>query len=181
MMRRAPTTPEGRLIRDRRQLLSPEPTMEEIAAKLGWSKEKFGDIERGHGRSRNGNTPREIHPTAADLARIAAELGITPQELEEAGRPDAAELLPGLGGGSSEFGPDVLALFDKLFDVLTEGRRDYEVLHFLYRSLDGEGRLKPLPARVQNVMDWIRRDSARDREAEGMSSVRIRSDDRAAS
>ncbi len=89
-----PSTPEGRLIRRARERAIPKLTIRAAAAKIGMSAEQWGYAERGYIPSRGGSPPREFHPPAATLARMASAMSVTPGELESPGeRPDAAEIL----------------------------------------------------------------------------------------
>jgi hypothetical protein len=61
--------------------------------------------------------------------------------------------------------PDILALCDEFFDAFARGRPDAEFLGYLWRSIDNEGRLRPLDERMRNVIQW--NDDHRSGEAEG--------------
>lgn len=87
-------TPEGRLIRQVRNLSIPKLTIPAAAARIGLSAEQWGYIERGYYPARDGNPPRPFSPPAVTLAKMAHALRITPERLESEGqRPDAAEML----------------------------------------------------------------------------------------
>ena len=143
-----PLTPEGHLIRDARK--RKRLRMDELARKVGVSKEKLGYMERGYDDDRK---PYAYEDDAA-LARIAAETGIPAAELERTGHPGAAELLrsfpvPPQEPAPSVLSPDAAALGSRLFALLIADRPDREVLEFLLR---GE---KPLADRVQAAIDWL--------------------------
>jgi hypothetical protein len=149
-------TPEGQLIRDRRHLMSPEPNLEEMGARFGWSGGKWGNIERGRARARNGHPGRVHHPTAADLARIAAEMGISPEELEGASRKDAAGVLRGILGGSIPAREDTSHdSCDELIGKLLPYHPRGEVLELLWRMEDGDAGPRDRRERVRLMLDTI--------------------------
>jgi hypothetical protein len=160
-----PATPEGRLIRRYRLRQSPELPIPKLAARLGWSKEKQGAIERGR------TTRQPAYPISDDdLARIAVEIAIPAAELERIGRAEAAEILRGTPGAVPEPAaapdPATLAAVDELFAALIKDRPDRNVLEFLWRGQDGDGNPKPLAERVRSVADWAA-DGQRDADADG--------------
>jgi transcriptional regulator with XRE-family HTH domain len=158
-----PTTPEGRLIRDWRERQS-EMSIPELARRLGFSETKMGAIDRGH-------TSRQPdrHPTATDMARIAAELRIPPAELDKAaGETEtersyqvltrAAEILraspaePASGiitvPDTSQELRDMEILIGSLLGILDPAYSRAEVLRLLWRDQDGEGGERPRAERV---------------------------------
>lgn len=155
-MRDEPTTPEGRLIRRYRKRQSPEPSLEELAARLGWSDGKLGAIERGH-TTRN----PDRHPSVHDLARLAAELGIPASELGKAadGAPELSrQVLTGaaeiLRADAPEPEPATSDL-DRLVEAIAKARPGDDTIRFLWRQTDGEGRLRPAAERVDLVVNWL--------------------------
>lgn len=106
-----PSTPEGRLIRRVRELMTPKLTIRAAAGEIGMSPEQWGYAERGYLPSRGGNPAQEFHPPAATLARMAASLGIPPARLRSEGGPrgaEAADLLESEGQRSGAAGRQVL-------------------------------------------------------------------------
>lgn len=57
------------------------------------SADNWGHIERGYQSTGAGRPPRIVTPPAATLAHMARAVSISPEELEEIGRSDAAKAL----------------------------------------------------------------------------------------
>jgi hypothetical protein len=89
----SPLTPEGKLIRRARELAIPKLTIRAAAARIGISAEQWGYVERGYIPTRRGEQQRPFTPTAVNLAKMAASVGVTPRQLSEIGRADAAAIL----------------------------------------------------------------------------------------
>jgi hypothetical protein len=170
-----PTTAEGNLLRVRREMLGL--TAERASEGTPIGRSKWGDVERGRTRAARGRPAEEWHARKADVAIMATRLGVTPDELRQAGRADAAEILERETAGRARtipqpFAPAPIAdagVVDQLFAALTASRPDREVLEFLWRALDGDGNLKPLAERVRSVADWAdggRRSRSAERPAE---------------
>ncbi len=169
-----PTTHEGDLLRERRELLGL--TVEQACEGTPLGRNKWGDVERGRTRARKGLPPAEWHAPAPVVAIMAARLGVPPADLAQAERDDAARILEREAAHPSParavptagaLGPDILVLvLDKLFAALIRDRRDREVLEFLWRDIDGEGNLRPLAGRMQSVIDWIDDRGVRQAEAD---------------
>src|SRR5580700_9701840 len=82
--------PEAVLIRLVRQAAGI--TVDAAAARAGISKARWTQVETGREKRKDGYHPA-VAP-AGTLARMARAVpGVTPERLEEAGRPDAAEVL----------------------------------------------------------------------------------------
>lgn len=159
-------TPEGRLIRYRMGQAKPKLSDAKLAARLGWGRDKVNMAATGRTRTRRGK--KDYHPSDADLVLIARELGITPEELERAGRPEAAQRLreePHVRAVEAD-APD----FDRLFRALTAGRPDAETLWYLAHATDGEGRLRPFAERVDLVVNWLADRPARQAQ-DGLKAV----------
>lgn len=95
-------TPEGQLIKRVREGLRPRVTVGDAAERAGISAEMWGHIERGHrsaGKDK-GRTP--VRATGSTLAHMAFEIGVTADQLVEAGRGDAAEVLRTMDGKEAE-------------------------------------------------------------------------------
>ena len=88
-----PATLEGDLIRRARDRAVPKLSIRRAAARIGISPEHWGNIERGHKSAGATETPRPLSPSASMLAKMAGVVGVTPGELAEAGRQDAAREL----------------------------------------------------------------------------------------
>jgi len=84
--------PEADLIRRWREAAVPPLSRRQAAARAGISASQWSDVERGSKRAGSGIVI-PVLATAETLARMAAAVGIGPDELEEAGREDAADQL----------------------------------------------------------------------------------------
>lgn len=170
-----PRRPEGRLIRAarRRAALSIAAAAARTAAgdRPALGPDQWANNERGYSSKAKG---RDVVPPAWTLARMAEAVGTTPEELEEAGRGDAAaELRKNVQArpAGSEV-PDEGA--DRLIAMLvSEPVPDHhrKVLEFLWEDMDGEGRLKPRADRIASMITWIETRMRRD-TGEGGAVVR---------
>lgn len=156
-----PSTPEAALIRYYVQRLSPVPTAAEMAQRMGWGTEKWGANWRGRTRARRGNPAREHHPSPADMVRLAVELGISAEELRQAGRVDAAERLaasPPPVPSQSRPGIDP-ADVDRLARALLKYAPQAEVdpLWYMLHATHGDNELRPFADRVDLVENWVNR------------------------
>lgn len=88
-----PRTKEGALLRRARQRLSPRLSIAAAAKRAGVSAENWGHVERGYQSQGRGQPPRVVIPPGDTLAHMAYAVNITPDELAEIGRKDAADLL----------------------------------------------------------------------------------------
>jgi len=161
-------TDEGRLIRLHREALTPKVRQEDLAARLGWSRDKIMRIENGYGRPRDNGGPTRYPGDDTDLARVAAELcriaaacgtpelGVDPAELDSIGRGGAAELLRGLLAVPAPNDPGLAAAAERLLaaEVRREGP-DREFRQFLAAPLDAEGNPRSLAARLAGVAAWL--------------------------
>lgn len=80
------------LIRRRREAAKPQMSRRQAAARAGISASQWSDVERGSKKAGHG-TVVPILATAETLARMARVVGATCDELQAAGRGDAAALL----------------------------------------------------------------------------------------
>lgn len=107
MPRDVPTpTIEGLLIRRARQRSRPKISMADAASKAGMSVDNWGHIERGYQSMGRDQPPRIVVPPADTLAHMAYAVGITPQELAEIDRTDAAVALDDLRHRQPAFATD---------------------------------------------------------------------------
>ena len=135
--------PEAALIAARLAARVPHMSRREAARRAGISETRWRQIENGIIRVRGADYP-EVAP-AGTLARIALVVGITPAELESAGRPDAAaELaqLPPLPADGDGHAPITREEFSAM------GRRLEELTEALNRTLR-----HPLPPEQQQARD----------------------------
>jgi transcriptional regulator with XRE-family HTH domain len=86
-------SPEGELIRRAREAYIPRLSLRSAAAKVGISVEYWGQVERGYQQAGRGRPVRRVVPGAQTLAQMAYAVEVAPNELEEVGRHDAAEVL----------------------------------------------------------------------------------------
>ena len=123
------------LIRQRREAATPALSRRQAAAKAGISPSQWSDVERGSKHVGSGVTI-PVHATAQTLARMARSVGATPEDLQAAGRDDAATLLheleqdrtlrsriaaiPGLGdiGSTAPAGTDGIELLPLIAESL---------------------------------------------------------------
>lgn len=89
------TTPqppaEAVLIRERRLAIVPHLSMREAARRAGISSPWWRVLETGVRRVKKQDFPESANEET--LARMAQVVGVTPEELRAAGRPDAAAIL----------------------------------------------------------------------------------------
>jgi transcriptional regulator with XRE-family HTH domain len=88
----APTA-EGELIRQARDLAIPRLSIRAAAARIGMSPEHWGNVERGYRYTKQDDPTRSFAAPAATIAKMASAVGVTPDQLAEVGREDAARLL----------------------------------------------------------------------------------------
>lgn len=86
-------SPEGELIRRAREAYIPRMSLKAAAAKVGISVEYWGYVERGYQPGGRGQPPKKVVPSKQALAQMAYAVEIKPEELDDVGREDAAELL----------------------------------------------------------------------------------------
>lgn len=86
-------SPEGDLIRRAREAYIPRLSLRAAAVKVGISTEYWGHVERGYQPAGRGKPPKPVIPGAQTLAQMAYVVEVTPDELAEAGRPDAESIL----------------------------------------------------------------------------------------
>jgi transcriptional regulator with XRE-family HTH domain len=82
--------PEARLIRRTREAAAPPLSRRQAAARAGISPSQWSDVERGSKRAGSGIVI-PVQATAETLAKMAAAVGATVDELAAAGRDDAAD------------------------------------------------------------------------------------------
>ncbi|HET9893640.1 MAG TPA: helix-turn-helix transcriptional regulator, partial [Streptosporangiaceae bacterium] len=85
-------TPWGQLIRDAREAADDPLSIRDAAQEAGISYGTWGNIERGYASTRPGEY-QVVRGYARSVARMCAIVGVTPERLEAAGRPDAARIL----------------------------------------------------------------------------------------
>lgn len=142
MTERPEQRPEGRLIAAASK--SSPLSVREAAAEVGISEGRWYQIVRGYQTISKG-VYAPVKGPADTLAKMARVLQITPEQLEEAGRPDAAgelrALLPHVrihGAALTVPSPVEESLQDKLaraHDLISEGTR---LLEELRRENDGQ-------------------------------------------
>ena len=96
MARDLPPTAEGALLRKARQRIRPRLSIEAAAARASMSAENWGHVERGYQSMGRGQEPRIVIPPGPTLAHMARVVGLTPRDLAEIGRGDAADILADL-------------------------------------------------------------------------------------
>lgn len=117
--------PEGKLLQD--ALEATGRSIRQVAADAGMSDARWRQLVKGY-MTKGGHVAEEIAP-AATLARMAAVLGITPEDLASTGRTDAASLLSHMAT-RSDYGAD--AVFDKdgtmhVFQIKSSSRNKDEI------------------------------------------------------
>jgi transcriptional regulator with XRE-family HTH domain len=88
---------EADLIRQHREASVPEISRRQAAAMAGLSASQWSDVERGQKKAGPG-VAVPVQATAETLARMAQVAGVSAEELEAAGRADAADQLRALEG-----------------------------------------------------------------------------------
>lgn len=88
-----PSTAEGALVRRARERVRPKISIAAAAKRANMSPDNWGHVERGYQSTGRGQPPRQVIPPTGTLAHMANAVGITPQELEDIGRSDAADAL----------------------------------------------------------------------------------------
>ena len=83
--------PEAVLIREHRLAMVPHLSLREAARRAGISSPWWRVLETGVRRVKQQDFPESANPET--LARMAQVVGVTPAQLAEAGRPDAAAIL----------------------------------------------------------------------------------------
>ncbi|MEU8196376.1 helix-turn-helix transcriptional regulator [Microbispora amethystogenes] len=91
-------TPEGRLIRRVRESLRPRLPVAAAAERAGVGEATWGNTERGYRTMGRNSPPQPFRPSAQSLAHMAHAIGLTPADLEEVGREDAAVILTEMRG-----------------------------------------------------------------------------------
>lgn len=97
-----PPTPEGQLIRRVRESLRPRLPVAAAAERAGVGEATWGNTERGYRTMGRGAPPQPFRPSAQTLAHMAHAIGLTPADLEEVGREDAATILAEMRGPEVE-------------------------------------------------------------------------------
>jgi transcriptional regulator with XRE-family HTH domain len=139
-------TREGQLIRLARMRSTPRLSIRAAAEKAGVSAETWGYVERGYQSQGHGKQVRTHIPPADTLAHMANALEVTPEDLEEIDRHDAAQVLRQIhrtttGHGA---GPQPARPLRMLPQWVGEHEADYrQRLHedAVRRGLDRTGRL----------------------------------------
>ena len=87
-------SPAGRLIEAKRKALRPKPSQRDVADLAGIKEGRWRQIVNGFQTVAGQEVPDD--GPAVTVARMARAVRVTPAELRDAGRPDAAEILAGL-------------------------------------------------------------------------------------
>ncbi|MEU5884609.1 helix-turn-helix transcriptional regulator [Spirillospora sp. NPDC047279] len=151
---------EAELVRRHREELIPPRSPEKLAKVIGISGKRWRDIERG--LDANGRPTQARAQTLADIAKV---LGIGPEQLEEAGRADAARILSAVTRDRAETEPALagivqpeatpVALLQQILQVLDEIRTDDRLSAGQRRQLE-EAFVTGLQRDVQNLQDQFR-------------------------
>jgi transcriptional regulator with XRE-family HTH domain len=157
-----PRTPEGRLIRRKRT--AARISIPAAAKAAGISSDHWGNVERGT-RSVGGQGQEDVTGTPATIALMARTVGVTADELTEAGRTDAAAEL---GGAPVRPEPELPEPEDELFiaAVIKTSPEDREVLEGIMRLQDGEGNPLPWPKRRELMESWLRKPDSSARQSQ---------------
>lgn len=101
---RPPPTPEGALLAEAARRTGR--SARSLARQAGISDTHWRYVTRGWRHNPAGGPALRVHAPAGTLARMAAIVGLNPDDLIKASRPDAAEVLFGLTlAGTCEHGP----------------------------------------------------------------------------
>lgn len=95
-------SPEGVLIRRVRESLRPRLPVAEAAKRAGVGEATWGNTERGYRKPGRLLDPLPFRPSAKILAHMAHAIGLTPEDLHEVGRADAAAVLAEMRGPDVE-------------------------------------------------------------------------------
>lgn len=159
------STPEGDLIRFARESAVPSLTQRQAATKLsdafpeGLSAEQWGTIERGHTRARPGQPARLFTAPPRTVARMAATVGVTPEQLENLGQDrhlQAAAFLRQIQGRPAS--EDADKLIGELFTALAAARPSPDVIATLPRFWDlqdGQGGKRTMADRVSIIIQFV--------------------------
>lgn len=157
--REMPRTAEGQRLRSARKSHEPPLSIDAAARLAGISTDHWGNIERGYERRAGVPGRTEIDAQPAILAKMAlATGGITPEDLEDDGRADAAaELRRLLARDERHLAAVPAELSDELIEAFIRGRPDTEqdVLWFIWRRADTAGTLRPRAERYRDLLDWV--------------------------
>lgn len=126
-----PPPPAAVLVREAREMAIPKRSRPQVAHRVGIDPGTLGNIERGYRHLGDGRT-RLVEADATTLAKLARELGITPEDLAGRGeRPDAAEILRAESGRPAGPRPDITFAADPAEDaaaVLFPGDRAMQAI-----------------------------------------------------
>jgi len=124
--------PEARLIAELREAMIPPLSMREAARRADMSPALWASNEQGR-RKVTSDVVIPIRATDEKLAHMALVVGATPEQLTEAGRPEAAKMLAKL----IEEAPDEAS---QLVDAVKEGklteRQKNALIDLIHRKLD---------------------------------------------
>lgn len=140
-------TPEGRLITAALRALRPKLPVREAARRAGIGEARWRQITQGYQSVSGQYVP--VRPPAETMARMAQVVGVTPQQLEEADRPDAAEELrnlpPEQGPEPPTVPPEVVELIDQRLAEINE-RTDARLVRIteLLRRVLGDAKAEKL-------------------------------------
>lgn len=111
MSERPAPPPEGALIAQALENLRPKLSVRAAAPRAGIGEARWRQIVKGYTTVSGTNVP--VHGPAETVARMAQVVGVTPEQLAEAGREDAAEelrRLPALPDQSEKAEPTIAEL-----------------------------------------------------------------------
>lgn len=145
-----PPPPSGQLIA-RKRLAPPKMSVTEAARRAGISDTRWSQLEKGYRMNRG--RPEEEWAPADTLALMARVAGVTPAELEEAGRADAAaelaELPPLPADPPHTGGQPTWQDFERL--AVQNGERMKALEQKLDEFMEGRGRTEEGPRSEQTT------------------------------
>lgn len=142
-----PRPEESELIERARKRIIPTVSITEAAKRVGLSRNRYSDLEKGFRWLAAGEVIENVAP-AETLARIASGLDISPKELIAVGRADAAKIRK----AEIEFLEANQKIYDDITDIPTS-----DLLEEIRRRIDGDAPASVVPL-VARTVD--RRDSS---------------------
>lgn len=132
---------ESELIERARKRIVPTVSITEAAKRVGLSRNRYSDLEKGFRWLAAGEIIENVAP-AETLARIASGLDISPKELIAVGRADAAKLRK----AEIEFLKTNQKTFDDITDIPTS-----DLLEEIRRRIEGDAAPAIVPLVARNV------------------------------
>lgn len=132
---------ESELIERARKRIVPTVSITEAAKRVGLSRNRYSDLEKGFRWLAAGEIIENVAP-AETLARIASGLDISPKELIAVGRADAAKLRK----AEIEFLKTNQKTFDDITDIPTS-----DLLEEIRRRIEGDAAPAIAPLVARNV------------------------------